>query len=110
MAQKHALRVTLWQQMGGEGEVAARGEVPSFDAAVDERWSKVCAGIRAERATADASFTATELALSGARLPGGRAPADGSFEQAVGRERRVTERQQRLVQNGWKRSNTPPPL
>ena len=83
MAQKHALRVTLWQQMGGEGEVAARGEVPSFDAAVDERWSKVCAGIRAERATADASFTATELALSGARLPGGRAPADGSFEQAV---------------------------
>ena len=39
----------------------------------------------------------------------GRRP-NGSFEQAVGRERRVTERQQRLVQNGWKRSNTPPPL
>ena len=98
MAQKHALRATLWHQMGGEGDVADRGEVPSFDAAVDERWSKVCAGIRAERATADAAFTATELALSGARLPGGRAPADGSFEQAVESEMRrmMTEFRARL--------------
>ena len=108
MAQKHALRVTLWQQMGGEGEVAARGGpvvrccrgraleqgVPAF--ALSERPPM---RVHSDRARAQRRT-----------LPGGRAPADGSFEQAVESEmdRMMTEFRAQLREES--RGEAQPPV
>ena len=42
MHERHlALKVALWKQFGGEGEVAPRGELPAFDVACDRAFERL---------------------------------------------------------------------